>query len=117
MSSYALVTGTLFLAPEQRISKNGKPFVTATLKSKDGEAVQWWKVVAFSESALSELLRLGDGDAVACQGPLKVETYEKGGETKLSLSLVADHVLPLRQPPKPRERYAATDRPFDEGRA
>jgi single-stranded DNA-binding protein len=121
MSSYAIVTGTLFRPPEQRTSKNGNPFVTATLKAKDGEAVQWWKVVAFSESAQSELLRLGDGDAVTCQGPLKVETYEKDGETKLSLSLVAGHVLALRQPPKPRsenhpprERCAATDRPFDD---
>ena len=87
MSTYVLVSGSLFRPPEQRTSKNGNPFVTATLKAKDGEAVQWWKVVAFSENAQSELLRLGDGDAVTCQGPLKVETYEKDGETKLSLLL------------------------------
>jgi single-stranded DNA-binding protein len=121
MITYALVTGTLFRAPEQRTSKNSNPFVTATLKAKDGETMQWWKVVAFSESAQSALLRLGDGDTVTCQGPLKVETYEKDDETKLSLSLIADHVLALRQPPKPRsenlpprERPAGADRPFDD---
>jgi hypothetical protein len=37
MSAHVLITGTLFRAPEQRTSKNGKPFVTATLKAKDGD--------------------------------------------------------------------------------
>jgi single-stranded DNA-binding protein len=120
MTAYALITGTLFRPPEQRTSKNGKPFVTATLKSKEGEAVQWWKVVAFSESVQFALLRLTDGDALSVQGALKAETYEKDGATKLSLSVVADHVLALRQPPKPREkaspsdRPAGADRPFDD---
>ncbi len=60
-------------------------------------------MTAFSDPAQAELMRLGEGDGVSVQGALKVETYERDGETKLSLSLVADHVLPLRQPPKPRE--------------
>jgi single-stranded DNA-binding protein len=111
MTAYALVTGTLFRAPEPRASKSGKPFVTATLKAKDGDALQWWRVVAFSEIAQSALQRLGDGDAVTCQGPLKVESYEKDGETKLSLSLVADHVLALRQAPKPREKSSPSEQP------
>ena len=55
---FALVTGVLFRAPEQRTSKAGKPFVTATIRAKDGEASQWWKVAAFSESAQAELMRL-----------------------------------------------------------
>jgi single-stranded DNA-binding protein len=52
-------------------------------------------------------MRLGDGDAVSVQGPLKVETYEKDGATKLSLSVVADHVMALRQPPKERKAAEA----------
>jgi hypothetical protein len=36
MSAFILITGTLFRDPEQRTSKNGKPFVTATLRVKDG---------------------------------------------------------------------------------
>jgi single-stranded DNA-binding protein len=116
--------GTLFRPPEQRTSKNGNPFVTATLKAKDGDALQWWKVIAFSESVQTELMRLGDGDALSVQGALKVETYEKDGATKLSLSVVADHVLAQRQPPKPRElggekpppreRGTGADRAFDD---
>jgi hypothetical protein len=37
MTAHVLITGTLFRAPEQRTSKAGKPFVTATLKAKDGD--------------------------------------------------------------------------------
>jgi hypothetical protein len=85
--SLALVTGTLFKAPEQRTSKAGKPFVAATIRAKDGEVSQWWRMIAFSESAQAELMRLGDGDACSVQGSFKAELYRPdGGEAKLSLS-------------------------------
>jgi hypothetical protein len=65
MSATALVTGTLFRAPEQRTSKAGKPFVVATIRVKDGDpstgsgqASQWWNVLAFSESARGAGYRL-----------------------------------------------------------
>ena len=51
-------------------------------------------------------MRLGDGDALSVQGALKVETYERDGETKLSLSIVAEHVLALRQPSRKRTASA-----------
>jgi len=106
MTASVLVSGSLFRAPEQKTSKSGKPFVTATIKVKDGEAVAWWKILAFSDSVCAELLRLGDGDALAAQGTLKAETYERNGETKLSLTIFADAVLALRQPAKQREAKA-----------
>jgi single-stranded DNA-binding protein len=102
MTAHVLVCGQLFRGPEQRTSKTGKPFVTATIRAKDGEAAQWWKVLAFSETVQSELMRLTDGDALSVQGALKAETYEKMGVTKISLSVVVDSVLPLRAPTKPR---------------
>jgi single-stranded DNA-binding protein len=76
MTAHVLISGTLFREPEQRTSKAGKPFTTATLKAKDGETAQWWKVLAFSESVQAELMRLTDGDALSVQGGLKAETYE-----------------------------------------
>jgi single-stranded DNA-binding protein len=100
----ALVTGSLFRAPEQRQSKSGKPFVTATLKAKDGDGMQFIRLVAFSESAQAELLRLSEGDSLSAQGSLKAELYTKEGcEPKLSLSIIADQILALKQPPKERE--------------
>jgi single-stranded DNA-binding protein len=110
MTAHVPVTGTLFRPPEQRTSKAGKPFVTATVRAKDGDpsagsgqASQWWKVLAFSESVQAELVRLADGDAVSLQGALKAELYDKDGEKRLSLAIVADNVLALRQPSKPHK--------------
>jgi hypothetical protein len=60
MTAHVLVAGTLFREPEQRPSKAGKPFVTATIGAKDGDASQLW-VLAFSETARAELMRLTDG--------------------------------------------------------
>jgi hypothetical protein len=103
LTTHCLVSGTLFRAPEQKVSKTGKPFVVATIRAKDGESSQWWKVLCFSESGCAELMRLSDGDAVSAQGALKVETYERDGAVKLSLTCIADAVLPLRPAPKPRK--------------
>jgi single-stranded DNA-binding protein len=107
MSAFVLVSGTLFRNPEQRTSKAGKPFVTATIRVNDGDpstgSCQWWKVLAFSESVQAELMRLDDGDAISVQGAFKADIYDKDGEKRLSLSIIADNVLALRQPAKPRQ--------------
>jgi single-stranded DNA-binding protein len=110
MSALAIVTGSLFRAPEQRTSKAGKPFVTATIRAKDGEASQWWRVTAFLESAQAELMRLGEGDACSVQGSFKAELYPpEGTQPKVSLSIIADHVLALRQSPRERKAKASGD--------
>ena len=114
MTAHVLITGSLYRAPEQKTAKSGKPFVLATIRAKDGDAAQWWKIVVFSESACAELLRLGDGDAVSAQGALKVETYERDGAVKISLTCMADSVLALRPAPKERakkEKPAEAQRP------
>jgi single-stranded DNA-binding protein len=95
MTVLALVTGSIFRAPEQRVAKSGRPFVSATVRVKDADGSMFASVVAFGDTAQSELMRLGE---VAVQGPLKVETYTaSSGDTKLSLSIVAEQILPLKQ--------------------
>ncbi len=103
----ALVTGVLFRSAETRTSKAGKPFVAATIRVKDGDESRFVRIVAFSESAQAELLRLHDGDFFSAQGPLKAEVYEKDGTHRASLDMVANHVLALRQPPKERKPKSA----------
>jgi single-stranded DNA-binding protein len=105
---FALIQGILHGAPQGKTSKNGPAYVSATFKALDGDAIQWVRVTVFSETAQAELLRLDDGDAVAVQGPLKAETYERdAGEKRLSLSIVADQALALRRPPRNRETKPA----------
>jgi single-stranded DNA-binding protein len=104
MTAHVLISGTLFRAPEERTGKtSGKHFVAATIKVRDGDAAQFWRVLAFSDPAQNELLRLDDGDALAVQGGLRAEAYSKDGEARVGLTVIADAVLPLRRPKKPRE--------------
>jgi single-stranded DNA-binding protein len=118
MSAYALITGVLFKPAEEKTSsKTGRPFVSATLKvgGESGDAAEFWQLTVFSQSAQSELLRLGTGDALSCQGKLKVELWQPrdGGEVRISRSLFADAVLPLRQPPRERRsKQAAASTPL-----
>jgi Single-strand binding protein family len=122
----ALVTGALFRAAEQRTSKAGKSYVTATIISKDGDASTFVNMVAFSDSAKDAILALGAGDTLSAQGKATIGVYEKNGEHRPSLSIVADHVLALRQPreavqskertakPTPRREWRPGDGPDDQ---
>jgi single-stranded DNA-binding protein len=104
MTAHALVSGVLYRSPEQRTSKAGKPYTTATIKVRDGDGFAFWRVTAFSQSAQDELARLSDGDALSAQGSMKAELYRPdGGEPRISLSVIADAVLALRSPAKPRQ--------------
>jgi single-stranded DNA-binding protein len=111
MSVLVLVSGTLFRAPEQRTSKASKPFVTTKIKATSGGELQFWSVAAFSESAQAELLRLNVGDALAVQGAVRIEQYERDGETRISFSVTADSVLALRHPPRQREKKDTKPQP------
>jgi hypothetical protein len=104
---FALASGTLFRHPESKISKAGKPFAVATLKVRDGDSFSFVKLLVFSESAQAELMRLTDGDALSAQGSLKAETYDKNGETRISLTIIADQVLAVRAERKKKEKLAA----------
>ncbi|MCI0465749.1 MAG: single-stranded DNA-binding protein [Beijerinckiaceae bacterium] len=112
MTAFAIVTGSLHKTPERRTAKTGRLYVAATLRAKDGEASQWWRVMAFSETAQAALMRLVEGDACTVQGAFKAELYRtEGGEQRISLSIVVDNVLALRQPRKERKPKQATETP------
>lgn len=108
MTASALVSGRIFHSPEAKISKAGKPFVTAKLREGAGDAVVWWSVAAFAEEARKELERLRDGDAVAVTGPFNVTTYTRNGEVRLNHSIVAERVISARHAPKRQPVEAAS---------
>lgn len=116
MSSLALISGALSRDPELKTAKSGKSYCTATIKTSADNAVDYWRVFAFSDTAQTELSRLGEGDKVSLQGTLKLEVYtNKDGEHKISRTLFADHVLALRQPPRQRTPKAPPARAPDDG--
>ena len=77
--------------------------MTATLKVKDGEASQFWNVIAFADTPVAELLQLREGESISVQGKLQSNEYEKDGQKRVSLGVVVDHVLALRQPARRKD--------------
>ena len=114
MTAYVLISGTLYKAPEQRVSKNSKTFATATLKCGYGDDCTFWRITAFAESAMSALLELSDGDALSAAGTMKAELYTPPGkEPRVSLSLIASSVISAKAAKNEaaRERRAASKPP------
>ena len=80
-----MVTGALSKEPTQRTSKNGGVYLTTSLRLVAGNETEWWNLLCFSESAQAEIMRLGVGEKLACQGSLKIEIYRgSDGEPKIS---------------------------------
>jgi len=125
MTVRVLVSGEIFRRPEAKISKAGKDYCTATLRAADGNETTFWSLVAFADAA-TQLQRLHVGDVLAAQGRLKTEVFEKNGQTRVSLSILANSILPLHQPRATKSKQArsatkldnrggaATDLPFDD---
>jgi single-stranded DNA-binding protein len=105
MSAAVLVTGTLFKEPQQRTSQSGKRYVAATIKAaaEDNASSDFWSILCFSDSGQAELMRLGVNERLAVQGSLKIETYTKDGETKISRTVFVDSVMSLRAAPRDRK--------------
>jgi hypothetical protein len=105
MTAYALITGTIFRNPVQKVSKAGKPYTVCTVKAgaDDSASSDFWSVLCFSESAQLELLRLEAGDAVSVRGKMKLEIFE----ARISRSIFADAALGLRPAPRTPKPKAA----------
>lgn len=109
MTALALVSGTLHRAPEFRTAKSGASFAKLSLREQDGTRTRWWSIMCFSETAFAELEGMSSGDAISARGRLEAEIYSPaGGEPRVSLSLIADAVLPLKKrAAKPRAPKAS----------
>lgn len=107
---FVLISGSLWRDPTARQSKAGKQFVTALVKAGTPTEALWCNVVAFDQAAQAELLRLQATDTVSIQGTAKISVYEKAGEHRASIEVVAAHVLALRQPKPTRSRQDTAPR-------
>jgi hypothetical protein len=118
MTAFALVSGALFRAPERKTSKGGKPYVVATVKARaEDNRGEFWRVTAFNETAIEELMRLSEGDNLTAQGPMKAELYQaEGREPLVSRSIIADSIQPLRAQRK-RQQHDGDDKPMRRSRA
>ena len=90
----ALIAGRLYGKPAQRTASSGNAFATAKVRvpARGGESL-FVNVIAFDDAAVTALLALADGDAVALAGELTPKVYtDKEGKERPSLDLLA-HVV------------------------
>ncbi len=112
MTVAVLITGVLFRAPETKTSGGGKAYVRASVRAAaEGESSEFWTVLVFGDTARAELMRLHDGDKLSVQGKLKLDLYEKEGQSLIGRTIFADHVLALRAPPKAKKPKAIAAEP------
>jgi single-stranded DNA-binding protein len=102
MSFFALVSGTLAADPQARISSNGKPFATGSIRAGDGDDAVFISWIAFGEH-VKRLVDFGKGDALALGGKAKLTQWVgKDGVERHGVSLVVETVAAAK--PEPRAR-------------
>lgn len=103
-----LASGTLVREAQQRTGGTGRPYATASMRVPcEGDEAAFVSLVAFSTSAIEALLVLQKGDSLAVTGRAKLTTWEKDGEQRQSLSMVAEQVMTHYQLEKRRTRAQA----------
>lgn len=99
----ALISGKVVGTPSQRTSKNGNHFTVAKVRVPNGDEAMFCNVICFAVGVQAALLALGDGDAVALAGSLKVGTWQaKDGTHRASLDMTVTQVLPAYHVTKKR---------------
>jgi single-stranded DNA-binding protein len=84
----------------------------AKVRVPNAEDAVFCNVICFSESAQTALLALGDGDAVAMAGSLKVGTWQaKDGTHRASLDMTATQVLTAYHVTKKRRAMQQPEQP------
>lgn len=95
----AIISGNL--GDNAKLNKSNPNVLTFSVavneykKTKDGaweEKTNWVNCVVFGERATKLEQKLIKGTKVTVEGKLEVSTYEKGGEKKTSVSVVANNI-------------------------
>jgi hypothetical protein len=111
MSDRAVVSGAIFRPPAQKMTKAGRPFAFLTIRSGMGETVKWWRVFAFSEAVVEEIMQLGDGEPIAVSGEFDAEIYAPDDAApRISWKITADAIISAK---RPRPQRAAQGRRAD----
>ena len=94
----ALASGTLVRDPKSGTAASGTKWANTTIRAnvgqnREGEAeAAFITIVCFGDVA-DRLARLAKGDAISVQGPLKPTEYQKDGETRHGLEIIAQALL------------------------
>jgi single-stranded DNA-binding protein len=115
----ALIAGKLYGQPKAKTAKNGSPFVTAKVRAAagDGESL-FVGVIAFSQTAVTALLALEDGDSVALAGELTPRVWtDRDSNAKPAADLVAQVVTTTYHVGRKRKAVQPEPKPAHQGGA
>lgn len=105
-----LISGSLVKDPQERQSSSNRTYATAAMRAPvDGDEAIIVNLIAFSEAATSALLALAKGDALAVSGRAKLSVWEKDGQQRHGLSVVAERVMTLYEVRKKRKQQGDND--------
>ena len=108
-----LVGGKLNGAAKEHLSKTGKRFATAKLRTPlaDGDSI-FVSVIAFSETVVDGLMALSDGDSVALSGALTPKVWQPAnGEARPAIDLVAHALVTAYHVQRKRQQVQAKREP------
>lgn len=92
-----LVSGVLHKDPQQRQSKTGATYTTATIKDDTTDTVAWISATAFGDQA-EILAKLQAGDGVGLSGKATIGTYTpQGGNTRPNICMTVDQISTLKK--------------------
>lgn len=111
----AMTTGELIADPQERTTRTGKPYWTATLRVPAGADSILVGLTVFSETAGARLAQMHKGAKIAAAGTLESSVWAgRDGEERKGWRLTATEILSVYQARKKRETEAGRD---DDGQA
>ena len=100
----ALIQGELQADPVERVTRDGKPYWTALVRTPAGAEALFVGLATFSETAGARLMQLRKGSTVAAAGTLEATAWTtRDGEERQRWRITATEVLTVYAARKRRE--------------
>lgn len=84
--------GNLGADPRESETSSGTKIANFNVASNDRGETTWIRVAVFGKAAEACLAHLSKGSRVCCYGNIKLNEWEKDGETRTNLEMRADDV-------------------------
>jgi hypothetical protein len=103
VTAFAMITRKLNGEPRTHATKNGGKVTFFRLRVANGNALEFWSIVTFSDDHRALLDDLPEGAPLSAIGSFVVEPWEKGEKRGFNLRLTADTLTSLRAPPRAKK--------------
>jgi single-stranded DNA-binding protein len=106
LSIEAAFLDSIVRVPEQKTSKNGKPYLRFTVRVGEGDQAQFVSVMYFGSDAAE--LQMAPGTRIYVEGSLRLDKWEKDGQPRSGLSVLSFHArIPVIGRNKPAAKRKA----------